>query len=84
MRHAVCENLQLDNFKQTCEASSTPLRRFIMSETTIRRKAAEIRRSWTRCERLERAAASKRRCIELVLRLVPSSARAMQLAAQSA
>jgi hypothetical protein len=40
-----------------------------MSTQTIRERAAEVRRNWTRSERRQRANASDRRCLELLLRI---------------
>lgn len=37
-----------------------------MSHKTIRMRAAEIRRSWSRNERQSRAAVGERRCLELL------------------
>jgi hypothetical protein len=41
----------------------------VMSEQTIRRRAASIRQHWTRSERKQRAVASDLRCLDLLVRI---------------
>jgi hypothetical protein len=40
-----------------------------MSEQTIRKRVADIRRSWTKSERRQRALASQLRCLDLLVRI---------------
>jgi hypothetical protein len=40
-----------------------------MSEQTIQRRAATVRRTWTGNERRQRALVSDRRCLDLLLRI---------------
>jgi hypothetical protein len=40
-----------------------------MSEQTIQKRAATIRRDWSRKEQMQRAVASDQRCLNLLLRL---------------
>jgi hypothetical protein len=44
-----------------------------MSQELIKRRAADIRRGWSWRERRQRALASDRRCMELLVRLVASA-----------
>jgi hypothetical protein len=45
-----------------------------MSEKTIRKRAADIRQSWTKNERRQRALASQRRCLDLLVRISTGTA----------
>jgi len=40
-----------------------------MSQETIERRAAQVRRSWSQRERRHRAQASQRRCFDLLMRI---------------
>ena len=45
-----------------------------MSEKTISKRAADIRRSWTKNERRQRAIASQRRCLDLLVHIATGTA----------
>jgi hypothetical protein len=45
-----------------------------MSEQTIRKRAADIRRSWTKSERRQRAITGQRRSLDLLVRISTGAA----------
>jgi hypothetical protein len=68
-RLAWCLLLPLYEHIKFCERTDLQLREGIMSERTIRKRAADIRKSWTKNERHHRALSSQRRCLDLLVRI---------------